>query len=187
MLHDDVTFDEIDYSGQTVAGVEYNGCTFKRCDFSNSIFANNKFMDCIFDGCNLSMMKLAKSTLSSVQFKNCKILGVNFSECIDFLFTVEFAGCMLDYSSFMLKKMPKTRFSKSSLKEVSFTQAILTGSVFDDCDLYGAVFNRTDISSANFVTAYNYDIDPEINQVKKAIFSASGLPGLLSKHQLKIV
>jgi len=187
MLHDDITFDDISYAGQTVTGVEYNSCTFKRCDFSNSIFGNNKFIDCVFDGCNLSMMKLPKSALSSVEFKNCKILGVNFSECIDFLFTVDFAGCILDYSSFMLKKMPKTRFSRSSLKEVTFTQAILTGSVFDDCDLNGAVFNRTDISSANFTTAYNFDIDPEINMVKKAVFSAQALPGLLSKYQLKIV
>jgi uncharacterized protein YjbI with pentapeptide repeats len=115
------------------------------------------------------------------------MLGVNFSECIDFLFTVDFAGCILDYSSFMLKKMPKTRFAKCSLKEVTFTQAILTGSVFDDCDLYGSVFNRTDIGSANFITAYNFDIDPEINIIKKAVFSAQSLPGLLSKYQLKIV
>jgi len=132
-------------------------------------------------------MKLAKSTLSSVEFKNCKILGVNFTDCIDFLFSVGFENCILDYSSFMLKKMPKTRFSRSTLKEVTFTQASLAGSVFDDCDLSGAVFNRTDISSANFVTAYNYDIDPEINLIKKASFSAQGIHGLLSKYQLKIV
>ena len=35
--------------------------------------------------------------------------------------------------------------------------------------------------------AYNFDIDPEINMIKKALFSAQGLPGLLSKYQLKIV
>jgi fluoroquinolone resistance protein len=35
---------------------------------------------------------------------------------------------MLDYSSFMAKKMPKTHFVKSSLKEVTFTEAVLTGS-----------------------------------------------------------
>jgi len=103
------------------------------------------------------------------------------------LFSVGFEGCILDYSSFMLKKMLKTRFSKSTLKEVTFTQANLAGSVFDDCDLNGAIFNRTDINSVNFITAYNYDIDPEINIVKKAAFSVQGIHGLLSKYQLKIV
>jgi fluoroquinolone resistance protein len=77
MLHDDKTFEDISYAGQTVTGAEYNGCTFKKCDFSNS--------------------------------------------------------------------------------------------------------------NANFITAYNYDIDPEINLVKKASFSAQGIHGLLSKYQLKIV
>jgi fluoroquinolone resistance protein len=132
-------------------------------------------------------MKLTKTTLSSVQFKNCKVLGVNFTDCNDFLFSVGFDGCILDYSSFMLKKMLKTKFSKSTLKEVTFTQANLAGSIFDDCDLNGSIFNRTDISSANFVTSYNYDIDPEINLIKKASFSAQGIQGLLSKYQLKIV
>lgn len=186
-VHDDKTFEDISYAGTAVSGSEYNGCTFKKCDFSNSDFGNNKFIDCVFDGCNLTMMKLAKSTLSSVEFKNCKVLGVNFTDCIDFLFSVGFDGCILDYSSFMLKKMPKTRFSKSTLKEVTFTQANISGSVFDDCDLNGAVFNRTDVSNTNFITAYNYDIDPEINFVKKAAFSARGIHGLLSKYQLRIV
>lgn len=187
MLHDDKTFEDISYAGETINGAEYSSCIFKKCDFSNSNFSSNKFIDCVFDGCNLSVMKLAKSTLSGVEFKNCKILGVNFTECIDFLFSVGFEGCILDYSSFMLKKMPKTRFSKSTLKEVTFTQASLAGSIFDDCDLNGVVFNRTDLSSANFITAYNYDIDPEINLVKNASFSAQGIHGLLSKYQLKIV
>jgi uncharacterized protein YjbI with pentapeptide repeats len=186
-IHDDKTFEDENYAATTVNGKEFNNCTFKKCDFSNSNFDNNKFIDCVFDGCNLSLIKLPKTTLSSVEFKNCKMLGVNFTECIDFLFSVGFDGCILDYSSFMLKKMLKTKFSKCSLKEVTFTQANLAGSIFDDCDLNGAIFNRTDVSSASFVTSYNYDIDPEINLVKKAAFSAQGIHGLLSKYQLKIV
>jgi fluoroquinolone resistance protein len=186
-VHDDKIFENESYAGTTVSNKEFNSCTFKKCDFSNSNFSNNKFIDCVFDGCNLSVIKLSKTTLSSVIFKNCKILGVNFTDCNDFLFSVGFDSCILDYSSFMLKKMLKTKFSKSTLKEVTFTQANLTGSIFDDCDLNGAIFNRTDISSANFVTSYNYDIDPEINLIKKASFSAQGIQGLLSKYQLKIV
>jgi fluoroquinolone resistance protein len=83
--------------------------------------------------------------------------------------------------------MPKTTFMKSSLKETSFAQAILTGSKFEQCDLLGTMFNRTDLSSVNFATSYNYTIDPEINTLKKAVFSSEGLAGLLVKHQLKIV
>ncbi|WP_428330117.1 pentapeptide repeat-containing protein [Mucilaginibacter sp.] len=187
LLHDDKTFDGVTYAEQIVRGREFNNCTFKRCDLSGGTFAQNKFIECVFDSCNLSLAKFSTSTMNDVRFKNCKILGVNFHECQDFLFDVGFDNCVLDYASFMGKKMLKTRFIKSSLKEVNFSNVNLAGSVFDDTDLNAAVFNRTDLTGANFITAYNYDIDPEINLIKKASFSATGIHGLLSKYQLKIV
>jgi fluoroquinolone resistance protein len=181
------TFETTNYTGQAVRGREFDACTFKSCDFSNSVFPNNKFIDCTFEGCNLSMMKLTGSYLNNAAFSNCKMLGVNFSECDNLLFTVAFKACILDYSSFMGKKMTQTKFVKSSLKEVTFSLANLSGSVFDEADLAGAVFNQTDLSSANFVNAFNYSIDPELNQVKHAVFSAGSLQGLLHKYQVKIV
>jgi len=132
-------------------------------------------------------MKLNGAALNNAVFNNCKILGVNFSECQTMLFSVKFDGCILDYASFMGRKMVSTRFTKCSLKETTFSQANLSGSVFDQSDLSGAVFNRTDLTSVNFVTALHYSIDPEINNIKKAAFSADGLAGLLSKYQIRIV
>ena len=187
LINDDKTFDETGFAGQIVRGTEYNNCLFKKCDFTNSEFALCKFIDCVFEDCNLSMMKWGRSTLNNVVFKRSKLLGINFSLCEDFLFTVRFESCMLDYSSFMSKKMPKTYFIKSSLKEVTFTQAILTGSVFDESDLSGTVFSATDLTSVNFATALNYIIDPELNTMNKAIFSAHGLEGLLYKYNLKVI
>ena len=187
LTHDNKTFEKITYTGQIINGREFQECVFKQCDLSESNFGNNKFIDCSFEGCNLSMLKLANATLSNVVFKDCKILGVNFHECSDFLFSVEFENCVLDYASFANKKMPKTKFSKSSVKEVSFIQANLAGSKFANCDLDRAVFNRTDLSTVDFSTAQNFDIDPEINTLKKAIFAADSLRGLLTRHQIKIV
>jgi uncharacterized protein YjbI with pentapeptide repeats len=117
---------------------------------------------------------------------DCKITGVNFGECDDFLFSVSFTGCVLDYSAFVSRKMVKTNFIKTSLKEVNFTQVNLTGSLFDHTDLAGAIFDETNLSGANLVTAYNYVIDPELNNIKKASFSMDGLPGLLMKHQIMV-
>ncbi len=82
--------------------------------------------------------------------------------------------------------MLNTKFVRSSLKEATFSQANLAGSTFDECDLLGTVFNRTDLSGADLSTAYNFDIDPELNNIRKAAFSAGGLPGLLRKYDLKI-
>ncbi len=186
-IHDDKTFEDISYAEKITRDTEFNNCVFKKCDLSNSEFALCKFIDCIFENCNLSMIKWGRSTLSDVVFKHCKLLGINFSLCEDFLFSVKFESCMLDYSSFMSKKMPKTVFIKSSLKEATFTQAGISGSVFNECDLLGTVFNGTDLSSVNFSTAFNYIIDPELNNINKAVFSAAGLHGLLEKYNIKIV
>jgi fluoroquinolone resistance protein len=185
-VHDDKTFKDITYAEKLISGKEFNDCTFKRCDFSNSEFLRCKFVDCIFEGCNLSMMKLPATTMNNAVFKHCKMLGINFSPCIDFLFSVRFESCLLDYSSFMGKKLQKTHFIKTTLKEVTFSGANLSGSVFDDTDLNGAIFNQTDLSSGNFVTAYNYIIDPELNNVKRATFSANGILGLLAKYDVRI-
>jgi fluoroquinolone resistance protein len=186
-VYDDITFEKQAFANLQITGKEFQSCMFKNCDFSNSRFLNNKFLDCTFEGCNLSLMKLESSTLSSARFNNCKILGVIFSECQNFLFSVEFESCILDYSSFFGKKMIKTGFSQSSLKEVNFTQTNLSGSVFDQCDLLGTIFSGTDLTAANFTTAFNYIIDPELNNIKKASFSTNGIAGLLMKYQIKIV
>jgi hypothetical protein len=49
-----------------------------------------------------------------------------------------------------------------------------------------AVFSNTNLEKADFYTSYEYRIDPEKNKMKKAIFSAQGLSGLLEKYALVI-
>lgn len=187
VTHEGKTFEKIVYAEKVVKGREFQSCIFNICDFSNSDFSYNKFLDCTFNECNLSIMKFRGSMLSNAIFKNCKILGVNFSECDDFLFTVRFESCILNYASFMGKKMAKTKFIQTDLKDVSFAEANLTGSVFDQTDLTGAIFNNTNLTAANLVTAFNYAIDPQLNIIKKASFSLQDLPGLLTRYNIKIV
>lgn len=187
LTYEDHLFENEIYAGQAISGREFQSCVFKKCDFTDSRFPNNKFIDCTFDSCNLSMIKLGGSTLNNILFKSCKLLGVIFSDCQEFLFSVSFEGCILDYSSFMGRKMLRTKFIKTSLKEVNFTGANLSGSVFEQSDLLSTLFNGTNLTGVDFTSAYNYDIDPELNILKKAGFSAQGLHGLLTRHQLKIV
>ena len=186
-VYDNHTFNKAVYNTQNIKGIEFQTCTFKSCDLSASTFTNNKFLDCVFEDCNLSMMKLSGSTLSNAHFKSCKLLGVIFSDCQDMLFSVAFTNCILDYSSFMRKKMQKTNFFKCSVKEVNFSLANLAGSLFEESDLSGAIFNRSDLGAADFTTARNFSIDPELNNVKKAAFSQAGLQGLLGKYGIRVV
>ena len=186
LIHIQKTFEKIIYSSKKVSNREFEDCTFKNCDFSNSDFSYNTFIDCQFIDCNLSMTQLSGSSLKSVVFKNCKLLGIQFHTCDDFLFNVRFQECILNYSSFANKKMPKTNFISCSMKEVAFVGTNLSNAIFNNCNLEGAVFNDSQLKEANFATAYNYKIDPERNPMKKAKFSTQGLIGLLDKYDIKI-
>jgi uncharacterized protein YjbI with pentapeptide repeats len=132
------------------------------------------------------MTQLTGTSLKTVHFKDCKLLGIHFNLCADFLFSVSFQDCVLDYSSFANKKMPKTKFASCSMKEVSFIGTNLTNSSFENCNLDNAIFNDTQLAGVDFKTAYNYKIDPEYNPMRKAKFSTQGIVGLLDKYDIKI-
>lgn len=185
-IHVDQSFKNLAYSGKETKNKEFEHCTFSNCDFSNGGFITCKFVDCVFTGCNLSMTKLGNCQLKNVMFKDSKLMGINFSECADFLFVVKFEGCILDYASFVRKKMTKTMFINTSMKSVDFSMSDLTKSVFTNTDLMNAVFNKSILREVDFVTAINYSIDPELNTIKKAIFSQQGIGGLLHKYDIFI-
>lgn len=186
LSHENRTFENISYTGKEVKNREFEACTFIKSDLSNSDFSYTNFIDCKFIDCNLSMMKVNSSSFRNISFDRCKLLGVNFSDCNDFLFSVGFKDCILDYASFSNKKMIKTKFLNTSLKEVSFLNTNLTGSLFEDTNLDRAVFSNCILKEANFLTATNYAIDPELNKLEKAKFSLSGSVGLLSKYKIII-
>jgi uncharacterized protein YjbI with pentapeptide repeats len=184
--HSDKTFDKINYSNKAISGREFEACTFSNCDFSGANLANNNLIDCTFENCNLSMIRLEHTGLKSISFHNCKLMGVDFSTCNEFLFAVSFDGCILDYTSFIRRKLKKTTLRDCSIKDANFTQSDLTGSAFINCDLSRTIFQQTILEKADFRSANNYSIDPEVNRIKKAKFSLTGLAGLLEKYDIMI-
>ncbi|CAA9277396.1 MAG: hypothetical protein AVDCRST_MAG95-3090 [uncultured Adhaeribacter sp.] len=186
LLHEEETFDKNDFSGKKLAGTEFNACTFKNCNFSETSFSGALLIDCVLDTCNLGLANLDQAKLQTVVFRNSKLLGLNFSRCDNFLFSVAFYHCNLDYTGYVGKKLKKTTFDTCSIKEANFAECDLTEATFHNCDLYQTLFNRTNITKTDFRTAYNYAIDLELNTAKKARFSAAGLSGLLAKYDLVI-
>ncbi|MDP4292010.1 MAG: pentapeptide repeat-containing protein [Bacteroidota bacterium] len=183
-LHENKTFDNIDWSEKEVSKNEFLKCIFKDCNFSNGLLLNNEFADCQFVDCNLSMIKLDATALRNVSFKNCKLIGVDFSNCKDFLFCVSFENCILDYVYFFKKKLRDTIFKRCSIREANFADTDLTNAVFADCDLSMTQFEKSNLNGADFTSAYNYTIDPELNRMKNAKFSVNGLAGLLCKYEI---
>jgi uncharacterized protein YjbI with pentapeptide repeats len=160
----------------------FENCVFKGCDLSELSFSATDFIDTTFETCNFTMAKFSDTGLKNVTFKGCKLSGVNLSNCKDFLFSANFEDCILDYASFHKKKNKKCSFINCSMKSTDLTEADLTEASFQNCDLQNAEFGRTILIGANLSTSFNFNIDPEQNQIRKAKFSQEGLAGLLGKY-----
>jgi uncharacterized protein YjbI with pentapeptide repeats len=172
----DTNFDQAALLETPLKKGEYENCVFKGCDLSSQDLTELKFFDCRFEAVNLSTAKIVKSVFTDVSFSNCKMLGLLFETCNEFGFSVSFNGCNLSHSSFFGKKMKTTLFRNCQLADVDFSE----------CDLSGSKFENTNLEKADLRSAYNFQIDPEMNKLKKAKFSVPGLPGLLSRYDLVI-
>lgn len=163
---------------------QFDDCTFRNCDFTTVDFTGVDFVNCSFAHCNLSMAKFNQVGFDQVRFADCKMIGADFSYAKDFLFSVSFSDCILDYVAFIQKKNRKALFSNCSLKSADFSEADLTSSTFERSDLTDAVFMHSTLNEVDFTSAYNFIIDPEKNSLKKARFSPYGLVGLLTNYEV---
>jgi fluoroquinolone resistance protein len=180
------SFEKLNLTGEGIQQKIFEECIFTNCDFSGCSFPKTRFVDCFFIDCNLSMVKFRNTGLQNISFRECKMLGADFSESEPFLFEVKFESCVLDFASFAERKMPNTLFIDSTLKNSVFLKTMLNDALFQNCDLSDAVFRDTVLSGADLTSSRNYDIDPELNNIRKARFSLYGLPGLLSKYNIHI-
>src|SRR3954465_7093293 len=87
---EEITFEKKDFSENPLEKGDYENCTFINCDFSNSDLSHISFVECQFTGSNLSMVTLIKTVFKDIKFKDCKLLGLSFDNCSDFLFSVDF-------------------------------------------------------------------------------------------------
>lgn len=182
---EDKIFERQDYSKVPPLMADYEGCSFIGCNFSNSELNRIHFIDCSFKDCNLSMAKLRNTVLRDVKFVDCKLLGLHFFECGN-LFSAGFAGCMLNLSSFYQMNLKKLVITNCLLHEVDFTKADLGNSTFNNCDLSAAIFENTNLEQADFRSAYNYSINPQLNRIKKAKFTLPAAMGLLDNYDIVI-
>jgi uncharacterized protein YjbI with pentapeptide repeats len=113
-------------------------------------------------------------------------MGLDFSACNSFLFSMNFEDCILDYSTFIYKKLKKTNFVDSSLKDVDFSNTDLALAVFKNCDLSNATFVECVLEKTDFRTSKNYSFDPAENKIKGTKVSHTALAGLLEKFDLSI-
>ncbi|NUM72632.1 MAG: pentapeptide repeat-containing protein [Ignavibacteriaceae bacterium] len=180
------TFRKEDFSSVGFIQGEYENCIFEDCDFSGADLSASLFIDCEFRGCNLTLLKLYDTVFRDVGFTDCKMQGLQFGQCSGFGLSFSFSRCDLSFCSFHKLKIPGTVFKECHLKEADFSLTDLKGADFSGSDLISARFEQTNLEKADFSDAVNFIIDPAINKIKKARFSASGLAGLLSSYDIVI-
>jgi len=180
-------FKNIDYTGKTLRDLEFFNCCFVECNFTKSNLRGIKFEDCTFQDCNFSMTDIEGTGFRNATFIGCKILGIDFMRCNKFMFSFKFDNCIMHFCTFFGTKLTKTHFIKCDLKEVDFSETDLSLAVFANTDLNGTKFSNIILEKADFSSATNFAIDPELNKVKKAKFSTFQLEGLLYKYELEIV
>ena len=180
----DQTFEKQDYHTKGFLKGEYDNCTFINCDFTDCYLSAVSFIECEFKDCNLSGIKIKDATFNDVTFSHSKLLGINFSESGDFLFSLKAHHSNFSFSSFDNKNLNHTIFNNCILEKVDFTNANLMQARFDNSDLKHAIFDNTNLEKADLRTAVNFNINPEKNRIKAAKFSKEGALSLLNDYQV---
>jgi uncharacterized protein YjbI with pentapeptide repeats len=171
----------------TISKTEFEACTFKNINFSDFDFSGAVFIDCEFTQCNLSNIKLQNCSFRGVHFIDCKMIGCMFDKCSKFGLSLGFMRCNLNNSSFFKCNVKKTTFEQCNLREIDFTESNLFDAKFLNCDLLLARFENTNIEKADLGSSINYNIDPTMNKINKAIVSFRSLDGFLQKYDLTFV
>lgn len=179
-------FSRRDFSGVLPTNGYYEECQFNDCNFYKGNLSNVNFLECEFNRCDMSVATVKNTGLRDIVFRECKLSGVRFDQCGTLISSLRFDTCILDLASFNKLRIRKTIFKDCSLHETDFSDADLTEAVFDHCDLDRSLFHHTIVERGDFRTSYNFSIDPEINRVKKALFSPGGIQGLLRKYDILI-
>ncbi|MEY2917320.1 MAG: hypothetical protein RIS73_1034, partial [Bacteroidota bacterium] len=105
------TFNHIDFTEKALSEGNYENCIFINCNFSNVNLSRIIFSECEFTACNLSMAKLSQTAFRDITFKDCKLLGLHFDHCNQFITGLSFYNCIINISSFYKLKLKKTIFN----------------------------------------------------------------------------
>lgn len=179
VIHQNKSFYSIVNVGAELGNRQFFNCTFNDCELRACDLGSCEFMDCQFIACDLSFVNVNRSGFRNVLFNDCKITDVDFSGCNRSLFSVEFTDCILDHANFNGARVAFTKFTDCSLQSVDFREADLSGALFENCDLIHARFGNSILEATDFRSAYHFEIDPNLNRIRNALFSDRNVQGLL--------
>jgi fluoroquinolone resistance protein len=185
----DQLFEKIEGS-DTIQNKIFENCNFKQCNFDNSNFISCKFVDCAFDHCTLNTITPTNTTFSGVVFRECKLMGVNWTKAkwqrMRLYCPMNFYDCDISYSSFFGLNLTEINIQKSKAHDVDFREADLSRANLASSDFYQSQFIHTTLITADFSEAINYSIDITLNLIKGATFTFPDVINLLKCLGIKI-
>lgn len=189
-MHEHNTMDQEysnqDFSSKPLVPGEYECCIFNSCIFAKADLRNIKFTDCTFNECDLSMVNFFGTGLRSCLFNNCKMLAIAVHEVNKFLLSFKANKCNFNHSSFANLDLKKSSFSECQFEECNFENTNLSACKLEKCDFPRADFYNTNLQGTDLSTCTNFIINPDENQISKAIFSKENIAGLLGKYDIEI-
>jgi|GEM_PF-80786 len=168
-------FSDLDLQELSLDDKAFYSCQFRNCTMGHCHFNRCRFEDCQFDTTDLTLVKLNQTAFQDVEFKNCKLMGIDWRDARQILFQVAFFECTISYGSFVGMPLQETHFIDCTAEEVNFTDALLNKARFSGTRLSGSYFEGADLRQADLSTATDYIIDPQKTKLQKTKFSLQGL------------
>lgn len=180
----------LDCKAQIFQHKTFECCRFVDSQFNHARFTQCKFVDCDFQACDLSTAEFDKSVLVDVVFSDSKLTGIDWNKLNwpTVVIHPPFALYQSDlsYSSFYGLNMEHIIIQACKAYDVDFRGANLTHADLTLTDFEKAQFVQTKLYAADFTEALHYCIDPNENDIRKAIFSMPDVLGLLQHFDIQI-
>jgi uncharacterized protein YjbI with pentapeptide repeats len=178
-------------AGEHLEYIGFDSCVFKECDFSGALFDHCKFIDCEFVRCNLSVVRLNASRFLEVAFKECKVIGVDWTLAawsnLQLPSPITFEQCVLNDSSFFGLYLSEMTIEDCKALDVDFREGDFNESTFSGSDLSNCLFDGANLTGAHFENAENYYIDINNTRIKKATFSRLEAVSLLESLDIVLL
>ncbi len=184
-------FDGLNLIGASFSEIVFEGCLFQQCNFSDARFYKCKFVDCEFSASNLSNAKLDYSRWIDVNFKESKLVGVDWTKAdwprFNLSASISFSECIISDSSFYGLSLSEMELTHCKVHDVDFRNANFSKSSFIYSDFTNSLFMKTNLQEVDFSEAENYDINIFNNDIKFAKFSRMEAVRLLHCLEIELV
>ncbi len=179
-------FDGKSCQNQVFSDVKFSSCCFSHVTLKETNCRKAHFSSCTFKGCQLDRVDMQGAVFHDVLFEECKIVAGAFFLCNTKLFSPQFKNCFLMGCNFSHLDMKRVDFSSSKIHDCYFNETVLVEANFQGVDLKGSAFHRADLSKADLRGAKNYGIDPTVNTLQGVRVSLPEALSFLEFFSVKI-